>query len=50
MSLLKEIKEEIKADLYNWFSNPLYHGGIVEDIIISLLCVVGLGVVIWIAH
>ena len=45
-----KIVDNIKEDFDNWLRDPLYHGGIVEDIIISLLCVIGIGIVVWIAH
>lgn len=39
----------IKEDFDNWMRDPLYHGGIIEDIIISLLAIVGLVIVVILA-
>ena len=44
-----KIVDNIKEDFDNWLRDPLYHGGIVEDIIISLLAIVGLVIVVILA-
>ena len=46
---MKGLIKYIHDDFDDWMRDPLYHGGIIEDIIISVLAVIGLVIVIMLA-
>jgi hypothetical protein len=46
---MKSLLKYIKEDFDDWLSNPLYRGGIWEDIIVALLASILLAIVIGLA-